>query len=272
MAAVFSGELTRAAQLLEDAVRRHRAVDDLAGAAECGFKLAVVVGLLGDTDRALELCRESQDVTAAHGESWIRADALFAESLIRWQRGERARADAPAREALRLLRPLTDRWGIALCVEVVAWNAAADGAMERAARLLGILRRLWEAIGGTLFAAPFMTESHRRCETDVRRALPERVYERAVRRGAGLTLDEALAYVLEESPADEEPYERAGLTRREREVAGLVAAGLSNKEIAARLLITRRTVESHVGRTLAKLGLTSRSQLTAWAHRRRSAD
>ncbi|MDL2079926.1 LuxR C-terminal-related transcriptional regulator [Streptomyces sp. GXMU-J15] len=272
MAAVFSGELTRAAQLLEDAVRRHRAVDDPAGAAECGFKLAVVVGLLGDTDRALELCQESQDVTAAHGESWIRADALFAESLIRWQRGERARADAPAREALRLLRPLTDRWGIALCVEVVAWNAAADGAMERAARLLGILRRLWEAIGGTLFAAPFMTESHRRCETDVRRALPERVYERAVRRGAGLTLDEALAYVLEESPADEEPYERAGLTRREREVAGLVAAGLSNKEIAARLLITRRTVESHVGRTLAKLGLTSRSQLTAWAHRRRSAD
>ncbi|MFF8432420.1 response regulator transcription factor [Streptomyces sp. NPDC016566] len=51
------------------------------------------------------------------------------------------------------------------------------------------------------------------------------------------------------------------LTKREREVAELVAAGMSNKDIAAKLVIAPRTAENHVSRALAKLGLTSRSQL-----------
>jgi predicted ATPase len=183
LAATFRGEPASAARFFEDAVNRHRRVGDLAGAAECMFKLAIVVCLLGDTERGLALCRESRTISGEHGESWIRADSLFAESLIRWRSGDRAGADALARQALRLLRPLCDRWGIALCVEVVAWNAAADGDADRAACLLGVLRSLWEAIGGTLFAAPFMATSHQQCESEVRTALPERHVERAVPRG-----------------------------------------------------------------------------------------
>jgi non-specific serine/threonine protein kinase len=60
------------------------------------------------------------------------------------------------------------------------------------------------------------------------------------------------------------PDELASLTAREREVAGLVAQGLSNKEIAGQLFLSARTVESHVDRALRKLGLTSRSQVAAW--------
>ncbi|MER6618016.1 response regulator transcription factor [Streptomyces xantholiticus] len=107
--------------------------------------------------------------------------------------------------------------------------------------------------------------------------MPEAQFDRALRRGAGFTLDEALAYALEEeapatiaSPSDEEPSAGIALTRREREVADLVASGLSNKEIAAGLVIAQRTVETHVGRILAKLGLTSRLQLAAWVHQRRT--
>jgi len=55
-----------------------------------------------------------------------------------------------------------------------------------------------------------------------------------------------------------------GLTRREREVAGLVAQGLTNREIAARLVLSVRTVEGHIDRVLGKLDLHSRTQLAVW--------
>ena len=55
-----------------------------------------------------------------------------------------------------------------------------------------------------------------------------------------------------------------GLTRREREVAGFLAEGLSNKDIAARLVISQRTVETHVDNILGKLGMTSRGQVASW--------
>ena len=54
------------------------------------------------------------------------------------------------------------------------------------------------------------------------------------------------------------------LTTREREIAVLVARGLSNREIAARLVISKRTVDAHVNHIFAKLGLSSRVQLTIW--------
>jgi DNA-binding NarL/FixJ family response regulator len=54
------------------------------------------------------------------------------------------------------------------------------------------------------------------------------------------------------------------LTRREREVAELLAEGLSNKDIAARLVISVRTAETHAQNILAKLGFGSRAQITAW--------
>ena len=57
-----------------------------------------------------------------------------------------------------------------------------------------------------------------------------------------------------------------GLTRREAEVAQLMASGLTNREIAARLYLSVRTVEVHVDRILTKLGFRTRTQLTAWAY------
>ena len=56
----------------------------------------------------------------------------------------------------------------------------------------------------------------------------------------------------------------ARLTAREREVAALIARGLSNRDIAARLVISARTAETHVQHIMAKLGLTARAQIAAW--------
>ncbi|MFC6883790.1 response regulator transcription factor, partial [Actinomadura yumaensis] len=54
------------------------------------------------------------------------------------------------------------------------------------------------------------------------------------------------------------------LTRRETEIAALVAEGRTNREIAERLVIAKRTVDSHVEHILAKLGFSSRTQIAAW--------
>jgi DNA-binding NarL/FixJ family response regulator len=55
-----------------------------------------------------------------------------------------------------------------------------------------------------------------------------------------------------------------GLTRREQEIAALVSSGLSNREIASRLFISKRTVDAHVEHIFGKLGISSRVQLTVW--------
>jgi DNA-binding NarL/FixJ family response regulator len=79
----------------------------------------------------------------------------------------------------------------------------------------------------------------------------------------------AIAFGLEESPARRAvPRARPGaqpiLTRRERQIAELIRDGLSNKEIADTLVISRRTAEAHVENILSKLGFTSRTQVAAW--------
>jgi DNA-binding NarL/FixJ family response regulator len=56
-----------------------------------------------------------------------------------------------------------------------------------------------------------------------------------------------------------------GLTSRERDVAGLIARGKSNKEIAETLVLSNRTVEAHIGSILAKLNFSSRAQIAVWA-------
>ncbi len=100
-------------------------------------------------------------------------------------------------------------------------------------------------------------------------ALGGRAFDRVYRSGKGMDSGQLVALALEERQA---PVARTSsrpspsrLTARERQIAGLVAQGLSNKEIASKLVISQRTAETHVEHILTKLGFTSRAQIAAWA-------
>jgi DNA-binding NarL/FixJ family response regulator len=90
--------------------------------------------------------------------------------------------------------------------------------------------------------------------------------------GGSLDKEAALALALEETPpAAQRQTDGGTLTRRQREVAQLVAQGLTDREVAARLSISIRTAESHVEQILARLGFRSRAQVAAWAATNREA-
>ena len=85
--------------------------------------------------------------------------------------------------------------------------------------------------------------------------------------GRALSLDQALACALtaeQPAPLAAKTPDRATLSQREREIVALLATGCTNREIAANLAISQRTVDTHISNILSKLGFTSRTQIAAW--------
>ncbi|MFC7449714.1 protein kinase domain-containing protein [Rhodococcus daqingensis] len=237
------------------------------------LRLAVLMGveatrgLLGQSAGAADCLERMLDITEPRGEIVFRAWALQTLGLTVWST-DPPRAIALLEQALRLSRSFDDAYGSSLCLDGLAWTAAADGEHTRSAVLLGSAQAMRQMGGVQDIALPSWRAHHDECERRTRRALGPKSYEESYRRGASASLGEAVAYALGESP-EEQPRPRTTadkvtLTRRELQVAGLVAEGLTNSAIAARLVISQRTAEGHVQRTLAKLGFTSRAQLAAW--------
>ena len=94
--------------------------------------------------------------------------------------------------------------------------------------------------------------AHATCQESVSLALGDHAYREAFEQGSVLPFEQAIALglgttVTTDAAQDTESFDpRSILTRREREVAELVSEGMSNKRIAARLVISQRTVDSHV--------------------------
>ena len=162
---------------------------------------------------------------------------------------------------------MPDQAADARCVEVLAWITARQGRFRRAAGLLGAADRAQTDLGRPTLVEQVLIAGHDSCVQQTRANLGHTAYLDAFGRGRALPLADAIAYALDERRSTTPPPPSGGttpLTRRERQVAELVAQGLTNKEIAARLVIARRTAEGHVERVLVKLGLTNRTQLAAW--------
>jgi non-specific serine/threonine protein kinase len=183
------------------------------------------------------------------------------------------------RESLTRRRDLGERPGIAECLDGLAAVAAQGDRQQdarRAARLLGAADALRAEIGAPL--APGEQPRRAAVARSASARLGRKPFAAAWETGKALGLDRAIAEALAGQPdgGSSEPGPETGpdglpspLTAREREVATLIARGLTNGQIAASLSISPRTVDRHVANILDALGLTARTQVAAWVGQQR---
>jgi predicted ATPase/DNA-binding CsgD family transcriptional regulator len=257
------GETEAAEGFLDDAEGVTAKVDD--AAARVGLYQARTFAGFFDGDReavrlaateGLRLSRESGDLYAT-------GMMTMNVGLAALMDGATASESKPLfAEALRIARRIDDRVAQYGVLDALGCIAARSGDAHRAARLLGASETLRSGVGGNRigFLAPLVAEARDRTIAKLGASRFEADYEA----GRLLRREDALALALEEAAPASVPTTAGPLGRRQADVARLVAEGLSNRQIGAKLFISERTVDSHVRSILNKLGFNSRSQIAAW--------
>ncbi|WP_191243145.1 ATP-binding protein [Amycolatopsis deserti] len=267
LAEVQRDDLAAARAHLEDALAQWRRTDDVMGVSRTLALLALVCVLGEDTAKAVAYAEEFVRDADGPGDNWGLAYIHGIFALAALGDGDLARALDEQRRAAALAQRYEDEFGMVWCVQSGALILAAAGRPEEAAQLLGT------AEDHRGFTVVPMSELRRACAKAVRSEIGDRRFAELERQGRGMTLAQAVNLVLDrpaQETGDRETPDDTGLSKREWEVAALIAEGRSNKEIAAALVISTRTAEGHVRGILAKLGLVSRAQVAAWMTERRA--
>jgi non-specific serine/threonine protein kinase len=273
---VYLGDLPAGNAMMDEAISLGETVPEdpfaEAIAEACRAVGALAAGDPGLADalyaRAIEVCR-------AHGDQWWKNIAHAGRITAAMMLGDSARAAGYGRESLLGSAALGDTLCLTIALETMAWAAGADGDHHRAARLLGASARQATLNGGNPYHAGEMGRRHDQWEATARAALGDARFDAEYEAGVELPLEDAIAFARGESPPKKAPRaprcgEQPLLTKREYEIAQLIADGLSNKQIANQLVISQRTAESHVEHVLAKLGLATRTQVASWIFARRN--
>jgi len=201
------------------------------------------------------------------GEKAVRAYAMHFLAIAALRAGSLDETVRLARMGLEIRQELGDVTGIAHLAEVLAFAAGADRDHGRATMLLGGADGIWRAASGKEYQ-PLLPDQEA-AKVAARAALGEAVYREAYEAGRAMSREDVIAYALGAAPpprraaASAQPIQ-GGLSRREMEVARLMADGASNAEAASQLFISERTVESHVTNIFNKLGVDSRVQVVRW--------
>jgi len=270
--ALYQGDYERATQLCEETLTLSRELGNKSLTGTQLNHLGVVARMKGDYARAIALHSEGLALFRELGDKWNIAMALWPMGQVHIKQRDYSRATECFMEGLVLCRDVGDRFVSQGCLEGLARVASARGHYKRAARLLGAVEELHKRLG--YHRALGIQASHERHVASMRAALGDTTFAAAWAEGQSMTLQEIIKYALDSakmtsSRPGKEKLEKGTvmqlLTRREQEVATLVARGLTNRQIATKLVITERTAETHVQNIFNKLGFTSRAQIAAWS-------
>jgi DNA-binding CsgD family transcriptional regulator/tetratricopeptide (TPR) repeat protein len=233
--AAIQGEFDRCEALHEEALTLFREVGDVSGISHCLNNLGL--GMLA-------------------GRAYDKASGLLRENL---------RVALESDHKVTIHSSLLGLGGV----------ATARGQPARAARLWGAVEALEDNFGIRMTPAGLSLAGYEGYLALARSRLKEEEFAAAWAEGKAMTTEQAIQYALSEEeavPPTASPTQRpatggqAGeLTRREEEVAALVAQGLTNRQIAEELFVSDRTVDAHLRKILKKLGLRSRAQIATWA-------
>jgi predicted ATPase/DNA-binding CsgD family transcriptional regulator len=259
-----SGRISEGAPHVERAVALLNESRDRPAIAFATFYSALVALLTGRLEAACELFARVGTVAAELGLTPLGARARLLLGYPLLDLGELSAARTALAEGFQMSTDVGDRWFVQLGLGGFAGLAVKTGRPRLALRLAGAAGAYGDA---NQFSMPGPME-----EMIDRWLLPTRARAGAaatrwVAEGQRLSPEQAVALVLGNEPDDASPPGPGPtLTRRETEVAALVARGLTNRDIAAQLFLSVRTVEVHVDHILTKLGFRTRTQLAAWAY------
>ncbi|MDA2893260.1 LuxR C-terminal-related transcriptional regulator [Mycolicibacterium sp. BiH015] len=265
MAALFDGALPEARRHYEESLSTHERHGDTTAVVSMLFQLAVVCLFTGDHDLAAAHCERSLRLSARFGERWAASYALWVLSINRWTVGDYVGATDLARESLRVKLDFGDDLGIAHMVELLAWIAASDQRYTDSGHLLGVADSIWRKLGTSMTSfGTHLADCHAAAQAQVRDAVGAAAAEVLIAEGAAMGASGIAAALDGDDTQPPEPATQSALSTREYEVASLIARGMTNRQIAAELVLSSRTIDSHVQHILTKLGFSSRSQIAGW--------
>lgn len=256
--------------LLEEAMRLRPELEDARTIANLLIFAGLVAASEGDTGRAIALLEEGLTLYREVRDTLGISMCLTVMGLIETARSNNARAARLIQENLSLACGSDDKVSIHYSLVGLASVALGLGDQVRAAQLWGAAEAMRESFAIDLTPMARALIKYEDLLEDTRAGLDEATFTRAWAAGRAMAQDRAVEYALsEEEPASAESpaptsvlvEPPAFLTRREEEVASLVARGLTNRRIAKDLSISERTVDTHVGRILGKLGARSRDEV-----------
>jgi predicted ATPase/DNA-binding CsgD family transcriptional regulator len=271
MAAVFgcrsmlsSGRFADAAPYAERGYALLTEAGDRPGVAVALFFLALNAQFTGNLEAACGLHERCVALCRELGFDSVGARALQNIGITRLELGDLTAARTALQQGLPASVAIGDRFIIPIGLSGFAGLAAKTGKHRRALRLSGAAEAYRDTYGSAL-PAPLRAYLESWLAPALKTAgaaAPGLIAE-----GGQMTVTAALEYALADEPGEAwRPGPGPALTRRETEVAMLAARGLTNRDIAARLCLSVRTVEVHVDHILTKLGFGTRTQLAAWAH------
>ena len=273
MTALFWMDFERASAALEEVAVSQRASGDEVGLGRTFHALVSVADGQHDYERAIALHEEGLRLARKTQDDYGILFLLFTGASACVGHGDHQRARTLLREGLELSQRLQMSRLTVYQLHVAATLAGSQKQPRRAARLWGAAEASREALRVVL--SPFQRHIYGPHIATARTQLSEEAWEASLVEGRAMSLEEAIRCALSERESARAtqttvPEQRApgdtslpALTRRQEEVAVLVARGLTNKQIATRLSISEHTVVTHVARIFKKLGFHSRVQIAS---------
>ncbi|MEU2002581.1 ATP-binding protein [Rhodococcus sp. NPDC019627] len=268
LTAMVAGDLAVCRTSLEVAYSRHREHSDAEGLLMTLFLLGFVRSLSGDHEGATDAGREAVERSEALGETWGRSYSLWMMGFDAWMRQDLEGAEEYAKQSLTLRWDYHDDFGGAVVLYLMAGIALDEGDPKKAAKLLGVVGELLAIVDTEV--PGMLGARYQVIRSAVENRLGEELFARHYDAGRRLNRGQRMRLALGGAAAV--PLDQTDtvasvdlLTPREKEVAALLAKGLSNRAIAGKLVLSPRTVEAHVEHILAKLSVNSRTEAGLWA-------
>jgi DNA-binding CsgD family transcriptional regulator len=217
-------------------------------------------------DRDLVAARRSADQAVTSATGFSLSVALLVRAGVASAQGEPEQGERDAHDALACAADVEAYLYIPDILECLAALAGHAGSHREAARLFGAAHAIRQRRGAVRLKV--WDAGYRASVAGLRDALGDTDFDAAWAEGAALSTEEAIAYAQRGRGERKRPTSGwASLTPTERDVVRLVSEGLTNNDVATRLFVSPRTVQTHLTHVYTKLGLTSRVQLVQEAAR-----